>query len=155
MQTDDRHATRMTITPDSPLAIGGLRLDRRVIMAPMAGVTTPAFRRSVRRWGAGLLFTEMISSCGIAYQNRRTREYLVCGQEEHPIGFQLFGAEPDKLAVAAEACVAAGADLIDINMPVRCARSSRLVQERRCSVILRSQRRSCALSVPSRPITSR
>jgi tRNA-dihydrouridine synthase len=44
------------------LAIGGLSLDRRLFMAPMAGLTTPAFRRSVRRWRAGLVFTEMISA---------------------------------------------------------------------------------------------
>ncbi len=90
-------------------------------MAPMAGVTTRAFRRSVRRWGAGLLFTEMISSCGIHYGSRRTFEYLDCGDDEHPIGFQLFGADPALMAEAAVRCVEAGADLVDLNMacPVR------------------------------------
>jgi len=102
-------------------AIGALRLDRRLLMAPMAGITTPAFRRSVRRWGAGLVFTEMISSQGIDHGNRHTLDYLRCGADEHPIGFQLFGADPLVLARAAEACLRAGADLIDINMacPVR------------------------------------
>ena len=91
------------------------------MMAPMAGITTPAFRRSVRRWGAGLVFTEMISAYGIRYGNRRTLDYLACGADEHPIGFQLFGAEPAVVARAARACVEAGADLIDLNMacPVR------------------------------------
>ena len=103
------------------LTIGALHLDRRVMMAPMAGITTPAFRRSVRRWGAGLVFTEMISSHGIDHGNRRTLDYLRCGADEHPIGFQLFGADPLVLARAADVCVRAGADLIDINMacPVR------------------------------------
>ena len=59
----------------------------------MAGITTPAFRRSVRRWGAGLVFTEMISAYGMHYDNRRTLDYLACGDDEHPIGFQLFGAD--------------------------------------------------------------
>jgi tRNA-dihydrouridine synthase B len=106
---------------DSPLTIGDLQLDRRLMMAPMAGVTTPPFRRSARRWGAGLVFTEMISSHGIAYGNRRTFEYLACGADEHPIGYQIFGADAAIMARAAEVCAAAGADLVDINMacPVR------------------------------------
>lgn len=105
----------------TPLTIGSLRLDRRLFMAPMAGITTAPFRRSVRRWGAGLVFTEMISSHGVHYGNRRTVQYLACGADEHPIGFQLFGADPAIMATAAEACLAAGADLVDINMacPVR------------------------------------
>jgi len=90
-------------------------------MAPMAGLTKLPFRRMVRRWGAGLVHTEMISSHGIAYDNRRTRDYLVCAEDEHPIGYQLFGAVPEILAAAAVVCVEAGADLIDLNMacPVR------------------------------------
>ena len=103
-------------------AVGSLSLDRRLLMAPMAGISTQAFRRSVRRWGAGLVFTEMISSHGVAYRNRRTTvEYLACGQDEHPIGYQLFGADPEILAQAVPACLAAGADLIDLNLacPVR------------------------------------
>lgn len=108
-------------TFDSAFAIGSLQLDRRLMMAPMAGVSTTPFRQSVRRWGAGLVFTEMVSSHGIAYGNRRTLEYLACGAEEHPIGYQIFGADAAIMARAAEACVAAGADLVDINMacPVR------------------------------------
>jgi nifR3 family TIM-barrel protein len=105
----------------SPVRIAGLELDRRVLMAPMAGVTTPAFRRSVRRWGAGLVFTEMISAYGIHYGNRRTLDYLACEPADRPLGFQLFGADPNIVADAAVRCVAAGADVVDINMacPVR------------------------------------
>ncbi len=104
-----------------PLHMGRLELDRRLFMAPMAGITTPAFRRSVRRWGAGLLFTEMISACGVHYANRRTLDYLACTADEHPLAFQLFGADPAIMAEAATRCVAAGADALDLNMacPVR------------------------------------
>ena len=103
------------------LTIGPLSLDRRLFMAPMAGITTPPFRASVRRWGAGLVFTEMISACGVHYRNRRTLDYLASRDAEHPVGYQLFGAEPDVLADAAAIAVEAGADLVDINMacPVR------------------------------------
>jgi len=111
--------------PASPFArslhIGRLRLERRLFMAPMAGITTPAFRRSVRRWGAGLVFTEMISAYGLCYGGARTFAYLECDEDEHPIGVQLFGADADYLARAAELCAGAGADLVDLNMacPVR------------------------------------
>jgi len=90
-------------------------------MAPMAGISIQAFRRSVRRFGAGLLFTEMISAHGIVHDNRRTLAYVACAPDEHPIGFQLFAADPAALAGAAAACLAAGADLVDLNMacPVR------------------------------------
>lgn len=104
-----------------PLWIGPLRLERRLFMAPLAGLTTPPFRRSVRRWGAGLVHTEMIAAAGLWYGNRRTLDYLACGPDEHPIGFQLLGANPSQLGTAVEACLRAGADLIDLNMacPVR------------------------------------
>jgi nifR3 family TIM-barrel protein len=104
-----------------PLEIGGLVLDLRLFMAPMAGLTKPALRRSVRRYGAGLVHTEMIAAMGIVHGNRHTLDYLACDEKEHPIGFQLFGADPHALARAAEVCAAAGADLIDLNMacPVR------------------------------------
>ena len=104
-----------------PLAIGALCLQKRLFMAPMAGISSVAFRRSVRRWGAGMVFTEMISSAGILYNNQRTLEYLARDADEYPLGFQLFGTKPTEMARAAEVCVAAGADLIDINMacPVR------------------------------------
>jgi tRNA-dihydrouridine synthase B len=104
-----------------PLRIGELELDRRLFMAPMAGITTPSFRRSVRRWGAGLVFTEMISAYGVHYDNRRTLDYFAHGEDEHPLGFQLFGADADVLADAAGRAVAAGADLVDLNFacPVR------------------------------------
>lgn len=104
-----------------PLEIGALRLDRRLFMAPLAGLTIPAFRRSVRRFGAGLVFTEMIAVAGLWYGNRRTLDYLVCGADEHPIGFQLLGADPAMIGRAVDFCLQAGADLIDLNMacPVR------------------------------------
>ncbi len=90
-------------------------------MAPMAGITGPAFRRSVRGYGAGLVFTEMISAQGIVHDNHHTLAYLACTPADHPIGFQLFAAEPAVLARAARRALAAGADLIDLNLacPVR------------------------------------
>ena len=55
------------------------------------------------------------------YDNRRTLDYFAHGEDEHPLGFQLFGADADVLADAAARAVTAGADLVDLNMacPVR------------------------------------
>ena len=63
----------------------------------------------------------MISAYGVHYDNRRTLDYFAHGEDEHPLGFQLFGADADVLADAAGRAVAAGADLVDLNMacPVR------------------------------------
>lgn len=106
-----------------PFRIGGLEIDNRVVLGPMAGVTTTAFRRHFKRHGAGLVFTEMVSAYGIVYQNRRTHDYLVFGEEERPLGVQLFAAEPKVVAAAAELVLNGEPrpDLLDINMgcPVR------------------------------------
>lgn len=101
--------------------IGSLRVGNRLLQAPMAGVTGRAFRLQARRLGAGLVFTEMISSYGIHYGNRRTTEMLRLVEGEHPVAVQLFGNRPDIMAEAARAAEEAGADVIDINMgcPVR------------------------------------
>ena len=102
-------------------------------MAPMAGLTTPAFRRSVRRWGAGLVFTEMISAYGVHYDNRRTLDYFAHGEDEHPLGFQLFGADADVLADAAGALPWRPAPTWSTSTwRARCARSSRPAPARRC-----------------------
>ena len=138
-----------------PLRIGPLELDRRVFMAPMAGISTPAFRRSVRRFGAGLVYTEMISAYGVHYDNRRTLDYLACGEEQHPVGFQLFGADADVLADAAARCVCAGADLVDVNMacPVRKVMktgggAALLAEPERAAGIVRAVAEACGLGVP-------
>ena len=101
--------------------IGGLKLPNRLLQAPMAGISGRAFRLQARRFGAGLLTTEMVSSYGACYRNPRTLAMLELSAPEHPIAVQLFGGRPDVMAEAARLAEAAGADIIDINMgcPVR------------------------------------
>ena len=93
----------------------------RIVLAPMAGVSVQAFRRQGRRFGAGLVCSEMVSSCGLSYGNERTLGYLRIAKDEHPLAVQIFGSEPERMAEAAEMVVAAGADIVDINFgcPVR------------------------------------
>src|SRR5215217_519338 len=101
--------------------IGGVEIPTRVVLAPMAGVSVQAFRRQGRRYGAGLVCSEMVSVAGIHHGSERTLGYLRVGSDEHPLAIQIFGAEPAIMADAARMVEAAGADLVDINYgcPVR------------------------------------
>jgi len=87
----------------------------------MAGVSVQAFRRQGRRYGAGLVCSEMVSCAGLSHGNERTLGYLRIGRDEHPLAVQIFGSEPDVMAEAARMVEDAGADLVDINFgcPVR------------------------------------
>ena len=102
-------------------AIGDVEIPSRIVLAPMAGVSVQAFRRQGRRFGAGLVCSEMVSSCGLSYGNERTLGYLRISSDEHPLAVQIFGSEPERMAEAAQMVVAAGADIVDINFgcPVR------------------------------------
>jgi tRNA-dihydrouridine synthase B len=101
--------------------IGPVEVPGRVVLAPMAGVSVQAFRRQGRRFGAGLVCSEMVSCAGIEHRNERTLGYLRVGADEHPLAIQIFGSEPSVMAEAARMVAAAGADIVDINFgcPVR------------------------------------
>jgi nifR3 family TIM-barrel protein len=87
----------------------------------MAGVSVQAFRRQGRRYGAGLVCSEMVSCAGLEHRNERTLGYLRVARDEHPLAIQIFGSEPSTMAEAARLVTAAGADIVDINFgcPVR------------------------------------
>ena len=95
--------------------IGNLTLENNIFLAPMAGITDSAFRFLARQMGAGLVFTEMISSEGLIRDHLRTRNLIFHSPEEKPLGVQIFGKNPETLAKAAQIAVLMGADLIDIN----------------------------------------
>jgi tRNA-dihydrouridine synthase B len=101
--------------------IGPVEVPTRVVLAPMAGVSVQAFRRQGRRFGAGLVCSEMVSCAGIEHRNERTLGYLRVGVDEHPLAIQIFGSEPAAMAEAARMVEAAGADIVDMNFgcPVR------------------------------------
>jgi tRNA-dihydrouridine synthase B len=101
--------------------IGPVEMETRVVLAPMAGVSVQAFRRQGRRYGAGLVCSEMVSCAGIEHRNERTLDYLRVGADEHPLAIQIFGSEPPAMAEAARMVEAAGADIVDMNFgcPVR------------------------------------
>ena len=97
--------------------LGGVRIPNRVVLAPLAGIGNWFVRLQAKRYGAGLVVSEMVSSFAVHYRNERTcRELLRIHPDEHPVSIQLFGHDPDVMASAAERVAAAGADLIDLNM---------------------------------------
>src|SRR5579862_1577364 len=97
--------------------LGGVSIPNRVVLAPLAGIGNWFVRLQAKRYGAGLVVSEMVSSFAVHYRNERTcRELLRIHPDEHPVSMQLFGHDPDVMASAAETVAAAGADLIDINM---------------------------------------
>ena len=94
-----------------------MTIPNRVVLAPLAGIGNWFVRLQAKRFGAGLVVSEMVSSFAVHYRNERTcRELLRIHPDEHPVSVQLFGHDPDVMASAAERVAAAGADLIDINM---------------------------------------
>jgi tRNA-dihydrouridine synthase B len=105
----------------SPWWIGSVEVPSRLVLAPMAGVSVQAFRRQGRRFGAGLVCSEMVSCAGLHHRNERTLGYLRIAADEHPLAVQIFGSEPQLMAEAARMVEAAGADIVDINFgcPVR------------------------------------
>jgi len=95
--------------------IGPIEIPSRLVLAPMAGVSVQAFRRQGRRFGAGLVCSEMVSCAGLQHGNERTLGYLRIAADERPLAVQIFGSDPAVMAQAAAMVEKAGADIVDIN----------------------------------------
>jgi tRNA-dihydrouridine synthase B len=97
--------------------IGNLIIENKIILAPMAGVSNSPFRVLSRRYGAGLVFAEMVSDKGLLYNNEKTIKLLYMTDVEKPMAQQIFGSD---LKTMVEAAVYidknSNADIIDINM---------------------------------------
>jgi nifR3 family TIM-barrel protein len=106
-----------------PWTLGGLPIPNRVVLAPLAGIGNWFVRLQARRYGAGLVVSEMVSSHAIFHSNQRTlRELLRIEEAERtagaggPVSIQLFGQDADVMRSAAAVVAERGADLIDLNM---------------------------------------
>lgn len=98
-------------------SLGGVTVANRAVLAPLAGIGNWFVRLQAKRFGAGLTVSEMISSHGLAYGDRRTHdEFLRLHPDEGAVSIQLFGADPAIMREAAAMVADAGADLIDLNM---------------------------------------
>lgn len=100
----------------NPLYIKGLKIDNRLMLAPMAGVTDNPFRRLCKSFGAGHAVSEMIIADTALYARKKSLYRTNFDGEIAPISAQIAGSEPDKLAEAARFQVANGAQIVDINM---------------------------------------
>jgi tRNA-dihydrouridine synthase B len=96
-------------------SIGPIKIEDPVFLAPMSGVTDLPFRRLVKRYGAGMVFSEMIASRSMIEEWRSTSKIKPDYAEEFPMAVQLAGCEPEIMAEAARINVGRGAAIIDIN----------------------------------------
>ena len=98
------------------LKIGNVELKNNILLAPMAGVTDLSFRKICKKYGEpGLVCTEMISSKGLFYNDKKTEQFLKLNEEKRPIAIQIFGSDPEIMGKAVK-IVEKYADIIDINM---------------------------------------
>jgi len=98
------------------LQIGNFKIENNIFLAPMAGVTDLAFRIICKQWGAGLVYSEMVSAKAMHYNDKKTFSLLETDSREAPLAVQIFGSEPDIMAESAIKLEQMGFPLVDINM---------------------------------------
>ena len=97
------------------IKIGNVELENNIFLAPMAGITDLPFRLICKKYGPGLVCTEMVSSKGLMYNDEKTKLLLHSVPDERPVAVQIFGNDVEAMKCAAEK-VSEVADIIDINM---------------------------------------
>lgn len=100
------------------MRIGKIELENNIFLAPMAGITDKAFRKICRQMGAGLVFSEMVSSKGLYYGDKNTANLTDIDPDERPIALQIFGSNPNIMAKVVENHINPrdDVDILDINM---------------------------------------
>lgn len=96
--------------------IKNLSLKNNIFLAPMAGVTDLPFRLMCKKFGAGLVCTEMVSSKAMFYKDKKTLSLIETHPDEAPFAVQIFGNDPDIMANTAHIALSSGASVLDINM---------------------------------------
>ncbi len=88
-----------------------------MVLGPMAGITTLAYRDFMKDFGVAVSYTEMVSDCGLIYKNEMTYTYLAMSEKDHPVGLQLFGGKKETLLKAVQLVQDLGCayDFLDIN----------------------------------------
>ncbi len=99
-----------------PFKIRNIEINPPLILSPMAGVTDYTFRRLIkRRGGVGLVVSEFISVEGLTRHNPKSARQMRFAEEERPFAVQIFGGQPERMALGAEMAQEVGADILDIN----------------------------------------
>lgn len=96
--------------------IGNLKISGFAALAPMAGVADRAMREICREFGAAYTVGELTSAKGISLGDKKSASLLYCGEEERPYGSQIFGSDPETMALAAKSALSFKPDFIEINM---------------------------------------
>lgn len=98
------------------MKIGNILIDNPVALGPMAGVTDLAFRLICKEYNCGIVFTEMVSSKGIYYEDKKTELLMKIEDREKPVALQIFGSDPEIMGIAAKKIDDRDHDILDINM---------------------------------------
>lgn len=99
-----------------PFKIRDIKIDPPLILSPMAGVTDYTFRRLIkRRGGVGLVVSEFISVEGLTRNNPKSKRQMRFDESERPFAVQIFGGQPERMALGAEMAQEVGADILDVN----------------------------------------
>ncbi len=99
-----------------PFKIRNIEINPPLILSPMAGVTDYTFRRLIkRRGGVGLVVSEFISVEGLTRHNPKSKRQMFFDEEERPFAVQIFGGNPERMAMGAEMAEEVGADILDVN----------------------------------------
>lgn len=97
--------------------IGNVKVNNRVVLAPMAGISNSAYRTIIKEMGCGLIYAEMVSDKAITYRSKKTIDMLYMNENERPIAQQIFGSDVESFVNAAKFIYEyMKPDIIDINM---------------------------------------
>ena len=136
--------------------IKDVEIANRVVIAPMAGISNPAFRYICKQFHAGLIYTEMVSDKALYYQNVKTLGMTQTLPEEHPLSMQLFGSDVESMVFAAKLLdTQTDCDIIDINMGcpvnkvIKAGSGSALMKD----VTLASQIVKAVVNAVTKPVT--
>lgn len=141
------------------IKIGNIEIKGKVMLAPMAGITSSGYRKYMSLFGVDICVTEMVSDMGLIYGNEETKDYITFEKISCPTGVQLFGHDPESLKKAAEIALNSNPniDFIDVNMgcPVpkvtkTGAGSSLLKNPKLCGEIIKALK-----EVTNKPITAK
>ena len=139
--------------------LGSFIIDGKVVLAPMAGITSAGYRKYLNSFGVDVCVTEMVSDMGLIYQNKETESYVVFDKDQVVTGVQLFGSNPENMQKALLKVLALNPniDFFDINMgcPVpkvtkTGAGSSLMLHPSLCGDIVRAMK-----AVTNKPVTAK
>ena len=139
--------------------LGKFVIEGKVVLAPMAGITSEGYRKYLNTFGVDVCVSEMVSDMGLIYQNKETESYVKYQKDKTLTGVQLFGAKPENLANAASRALELNPDIdfFDVNMgcPVpkvtkTGAGSALMLNPKLCGEIIKAIK-----SVTDKPVTAK